>query len=109
MNCAPAASLCATMNSVGAVGPAISSAMAALLDGRLAASPLYVAVSVCRPMDRLGVQLAVRVVPLPIRLRPVQPATVLAPSCTLTVPVGLLPVTLTLSVMGLPEIATVAE
>ena len=57
----------------------------------------------------LVVQAAVRVLPLPERARPVQPESALPPSARLTVPVGLLPVTVAVRVTGLPAVAGLAE
>ena len=57
----------------------------------------------------LVVQAAVRVLPLPVRARPVQPESALPPSARSTVPVGLLPVTVAVKVTAVPALAGLSE
>lgn len=65
---------------------------------------------VCVPPVRLDVvQVAVRVFPVPERVRAEQPLIDEAPSTKLTVPVGALPVTLAVSVMLAPSAAGLSE
>src|SRR5512143_2214828 len=62
------------------------------------------------PAARLPVvQAAVRVLPLPERARPVQPASAEPPSARSTVPVGLVPVTVAVRVTGTPASAGLRE
>ncbi len=57
----------------------------------------------------LVVQAAVRVLPLPDRARLVQPVRAEPPSARLTLPVGLLPVTVAVRVTGVPTVDGLSE
>ena len=57
----------------------------------------------------LVVQAAMRVLPLPDSARPVQPESALPPSARLTLPVGLVPVTLAVRVTGVPTVDGLSE
>ncbi len=57
----------------------------------------------------LVVQAAVRVLPLPVRARLVQPVRAEPPSARLTLPVGLLPVTVAVRVTGVPTVDGLSE
>ena len=81
-----------------------------LLDPALVASPLYVATMLCVPPARVVVaQAAVRELPEPVSAIALQPEIELPPSVKLTVPVGLLPVTVAVKVTFAPTVDGFAE
>jgi hypothetical protein len=83
---------------------------AALVDVRLPASPLYTAVTLWVPCVRaLVVHVAVRLLPAPVTVAAAQPAIELAPSLKLTVPVGLVPLTVAVNVTAAPTVDGLSE
>ena len=90
---------------------------AGLVDPALMASPANTAVMLCTPAAMAAlVQVAVRVLPLPVKATVPHPVSVVAPSLKFTVPVGdAAPVTVAVNVTlvaggdGLSELASVSE
>ena len=81
-----------------------------LLDAASFASPLYAATMLCVPAaSPLLVHTAVRLLPVPDRAIELHPVIELLPSLKLTVPVGLLPVTVAVNVTLAPKLAGLVE
>src|SRR5947199_110227 len=82
----------------------------ALLEAALPASPLYVATTLWLPTARaLVLQLAVRVLPVPVRATVLQPLRALPSATKLTLPLGLVPLTLAVKVTLTPTVAGLSE
>src|SRR6266702_1235538 len=81
-----------------------------LVEPLLVASPLYAAVMLWLPTARLAVvQVAVRILPMPLSAAAAQPAIEVAPSLKFTVPVGAVPLTVAVKVTFAPAVEGESE